>query len=535
MKKKLGIVGVAALIAILGLGAGMIALDDSEVEETVLTEEQKEKKEQFRTIYTTEYSQQVWSALEAEKEKQQWTADKMLIKHDPFGTNHLSLYVYFQTEQPVKVSYTVKAEGVEDFSADLYQKEEYTTEHEYQLIGLVPERENEIVLTLEQADGTKTEASTFYEMGKLLGEEEIQLEQTEKASDPKQLTNGLYTILGNDSDKLDFMYYYDNNGTIRGEIPLLGYRSHRLLFEDDLMYYSISETKMAAVNRLGMVEAVYDLGQYQLHHDYVLDDEKNLLILASNSEQDSVEDIIVQVDVESGQTTKVLDLADLFGDYKKGKTKNSDGELDWMHINTLQWLGDATVLLSSRETSTIIKISSLYSEPKVDYMIGEDRFWEGTGYEELLLTQTGEEKFSNTGGQHTVTYAEDPSLPEGEYYLYMFNNNLGVSESRTKFDWEEAIDGIQTSAKEGTTSYYYKYRINENDGTYELASSFEVPYSAYVSSVQEVEDNIIVDSGMAGLFGEYDGNGALLTQFRVEKEKFVYRVYKYPFTGFYFQ
>ena len=52
----------------------------------------------------------------------------------------------------------------------------------------------------------------------------------------------------------------------------------------------------------------------------------------------------------------------------------------------------------------------------------------------------------------------------------------------------------QTSLR-GTTSYYYKYKVDENAGTYTLVQSFEVPFSGYVSSVQECEDTILVDSG----------------------------------------
>lgn len=49
------------------------------------------------------------------------------------------------------------------------------------------------------------------------------------------------------------------------------------------------------------------------------------------------------------------------------------------------------------------------------------------------------------------------------------------------------------------------------------------------------EGNIIIDSGMQGLLGEYDSSGNLLNQYQIKLSKyFVYRVYKYDFKGFYF-
>lgn len=95
---------------------------------------------------------------------------------------------------------------------------------------------------------------------------------------------------------------------------------------------------MAQVNRLGQVTKVYNLGNYSLHHDYVFDENGNMLILATDTTQDSVEDIVLKLDVNSGEVTEVLDLEDLFGDYKKTCVKNSSDELDWMHINTIQYM-----------------------------------------------------------------------------------------------------------------------------------------------------------------------------------------------------
>lgn len=338
-------------------------------------------------------------------------------------------------------------------------------------------------------------------------------------------------MLGNDSTALDFIYYYDNEGTLRGEVPILGYRGHRLIFDDDHMYYSISETKMAQVNRVGQVTNVYDLGNYELHHDYVFDNDGNMLILASDQTQDSIEDIILCLDTDTGGVMEVLDLEELFGSYKDECTADDDGELDWMHINTIQWLGDGDILLSSRETSSIIKVEDLYDTPEVSYIIGSKSFWKDTEYESLVLEQNGD--FTVQGGQHSVTYVEDDSLGDGRYYLYMYNNNIGMSETNPDFDW--ASEGLtEDSAKEGETSYYYEYLVDEDAGTFELTDSFEVPYSGYVSSAQNLETNTVIDSGFKGLFAEYDKDHELIASYTMNVEKFIYRVYKYNFDGFYF-
>ena len=509
--------------------------------EAKAAEETSRKKEQIKEIYTTEYQEAVKERLETAKESGTYTTEKMLVEQNPFGTNTLSLYVYFTTEEPVSVSYVVSVPDSEiaDFGGEVKEEETYTTEHEFQVIGLIPDMENTITFTLEAEDGTTTTASCKYKVGSLAGEEEVQLKQTAGQTDASSQISlpdsSLYVILGNDSDDVDFMYYYDENGTIRGEVPLIGYRSHRLVFENDRMYYSISETKIAVANELGMVEQVYDLGNYQLHHDYVFDDDGNLLILATDTGKQTVEDCVLKLNPSTGEVSCILDLEDLLGDYKESLGMDQEEDLDWVHINTIQWMGEDSILLSSRETSTILKIQNLNTAPEIAYMIGEESFWEGTGYENLLLTKDESNgSFSSAGGQHTVTYVTDDSLPDGQYYLYLFNNNLGYSESRPDYDWSQ-IDQIATDLSSGTTSYYYKYKVDENAGTYTLVQSFEVPFSGYVSSAQECEDTILVDSGMQGLIGEYKEDGTLVKQFQMNLSKYyIYRVYKYDFSGYLF-
>ena len=505
----------------------------SDNEANVMNEKQKKIYEKIKKTYNAEEQQKIADELEKKKESQEYTLSNMLIEYNPFGTNTQSLYVYFETDSAVKVSYTihVKEDDIADFSRNVYQDEEYQKEHEFQVIGLIPDTENTITFYITNEDGSTDTKEIVYEMGSLYGEEAVQLDTDVKQSADK-LEDGLYVVLGNDSPSMDFMYYYDNNGVLRGEVPLLGYRSHRLIFDENSMYYSISEKKMAQVNRLGQVTKVYDLGNYKLHHDYVFDENGNMLILATDTTQDSVEDIVLKLDVNSGEVTEVLDLGNLFGEYKKTCVKNSSDELDWMHINTIQYIGNGSVLLSSRETSTIIKVDNIYDGPVVSYMIGEKDFWKDTSYVSLLLNKKGD--FTIQGGQHTITYETDESLSDGQYYLYMFDNNIGISETRPDYDWS-SIGLKVSSAVDGKNSKYYKYLVDENEGTFELVDSFKVPYSGYVSSAQETGDNVLVDSGLKGTFTEYDVDHKAIVTYKMDYEKFIYRVFKYKFDGFYFE
>ena len=553
MKKRIMTAGMLAMILAMGLTActkadtkadnmtkteitsesdGKKEQKKSDNEKNVMNVEQKKIYEKIKQTYNAEEQEKVAAELEKKRESQDYNLNNMLIEYNPFGTNTQSLYVYFKTDSAVKVSYTihVKDDSISDFSRDVYQDEEYQTEHEFQVIGLLPDTENTITFYVTNEDGSTDTKEIVYEMGSLYGEEEVQLDTDVKQS-ADQLEDGLYVILGNDSSSMDFMYYYDNNGVLRGEVPLLGYRSHRLIFDDNSMYYSISEKKMAQVNRLGQVTNVYNLGNYSLHHDYVFDENGNMLILATDTTKDSVEDIVLKLDVNSGEVTEVLDLEDLFGDYKKTCVKNSSDELDWMHINTIQYMGNGSVLLSSRETSTIIKVDNLYDEPSIAYMIGEKDFWEDTSYVSYVLNKKGD--FTIQGGQHTITYETDESLADGQYYLYMFNNNIGISETRPDYDWS-SIGLKVSSAVDGKNSKYYKYLVDENEGTFELVDSFKVPYSGYVSSVQEIGDNVLVDSGLKGTFMEYDADHKVIATCKMDYEKFIYRVFKYNFDGFYF-
>lgn len=528
-KKVAGIAILALAVTVLGVFGGTTAVMavEGQVQDAKLSKEQEKKQEKVRTIYNVEKQSKIASQIEKKKKETNYTADNMLIQYNPFGTNTQSAYVYFKTSYPAKVSYTVSVSGkdIGDFTQEAYQEKEYQKEHEFQIIGLIPDRQNEVTFTITDEKGRKVVKTYAYNMGSLMGDEELQLKLDADEGERDKLSDGLYVVFNKETSQPGFMYYYDNTGTLRGEVPLTGYKNSRLLFRHNTMYYSISETQIAAVNRLGQAVAVYNLGDYRLPHDYVLDGDGNILILVTDSKKDSVEDVIVKLDTTNGQVSKVLDLGSLLGSYKGTCVKNADGKLDWIHLNSIQWMGKGQILLSSRETSTIIKISDLYGSSKIDYMLGADKFWAGTGYENLLLAKQG--KFTIQGGQNSIIYVPDGTRKAGQYYLYLYDNNIGCSTSRPNFDWS-SVGLPGNRAKGGNTSYCYKYLVDEKNRTFRLADSFQVPFSYYGGSVQNVDGHIIAASNDAGGFGEYDENHHLIANYRTDAEPNIYRVYKYP-------
>jgi len=505
-----------------------VSLIVSDINEDTLMVDKYKKITTYNMLYQEVINEDINDLLETD-----YSIDSPLMIYNPYSTNNNSINFYFKTDDEVKVSYTIKCDGYADFSRTLKNNGEdnYTTEHEYQIIGFVMGGKNELTLTLTDKDGESEDYTFDFDFSDYENAKESQLETTDELDE--ELTDGLFAILGDSSDEQDYLHLYDNDGVLRSEMPIVGYRALRLLFKDTDMYLSISETKIAKINSLGMVEEKYDLGKYKLHHDYAFDNSKgNLLILASDTEKDSCEDAIIKLNLESGEITDSFYLEDVFPDLRESAYYNEDEVpeqvesvgVDWMHINTINYLGNNTVILSSRETSSIIKIKNIFDNPEIEYIIGDEEFWDDYDEKEYLLEKIGD--FTIQGGQHTVTY--EPTDEVGVYYLTMFNNNLGISMTVPDFDWS-SIGLKYSTPKDDGKSYYYKYKVDENEGTFELVNSFEVPYSAYMSSSQDIGDNIIVDSGQACEYSERNGDGKIIRSYKVNCWSTLYRVFKYDF------
>ena len=558
LTRRAALTGAAGALALAGaglVGCSVTGADasNSSSTDTELTDEQKIVHKQIVATYNVEKQAAIKEQLDADYAAGSYDETTPFVKADPFGTDTLSCYVRFATADPVTVSYEVAgrkktgdAPKVAAFSRTPRGGDTPATEHEFKIIGLIPNHKNTVTLTCTAQDGSSRTSTFTVKTSALKGEEEERLAVTAGESNTP-LADGLFTILGNDSSKLDFMYLYDNAGQIRGEVPIIGYRSHRLLFPGDgSIIMSVSTTKMAQISAIGQVVNVWSTGDYELHHDYAFDDDGNLLVLASHAgseadldvdraaakkdegERVNVEDLIIKIDVTTGDVSLVADLGDIFPDLKANAKVAQDGDLDWIHINTIQWLGGGTVLLSSRETSTVIKLTDIYGMPTVDWLMGSPDFWAGSGFEDKLLQAQGD--FSLNAGQHSVTYLPSfDTATTGRYQVLLYDNNFGAAESYPKFDWGKLGAAVVTDYSKGTHSFGRIFTVDETARTYELEEQIAVPFSGYVSSAQRVSNSgsMLVASGQAKTFAEYDRYGLPIATYEMEAEKYIYRAYKY--------
>lgn len=538
MKRKFWLSGAALLIAglLTGCSDEVKMKDHGEIEVPVEELEFLDTRvSPSSSAYDVKVVDRLQDELDALKQEEKYEVAEPLAVMNPFGTNTTGLYLHFQTADSGTLTYTVSAEGTADFTRDAKDANPDAAEAEYQMIGLVPGKENTVRVTYINEEGTQGDTYSFkVEAPATTSGYPITMEQT-ASSGNTELTDGLFTLMGVNNYH-GYTFLFDNAGTMRAEIISEDYRMDRMVAFEDSMVFTTTDQKLARMNPLGKITETFELNGYVMHHDFVINEDGQVLTLVSDPAKDTVEDLVMSIDLNTGEQKLLVDFNELLSGYKQQtKPVETDGKSvwDWLHFNSIDLAGDS-LILSARENSTIVKVDDIYTQPTINYLIGIHDVWEGTEGEELRLEKSSE--FPSQAGQHSVTYVADDSLPEGQYYLYMYNNNYWWYESRPDYDGAIIRDTSQTfEANDQDRSKFTKFLVDENDRSYDLVQEFEVPYSSIVSNAQMTGDSIVINSGMAKTLEEYSAEGELLAQFKYEASTFSYRVYKYTFMDYWFE
>ena len=524
-----------------------VSVYDASVESTISVSRivPDEYEEDGFTYYDEDVQQRLGQQL-MEMVGQGASMDAPLAVLDPFGTGSNGLLLSFQTERRSQIRYTVHTTSAElpDYTAVAQSSADgnsFSRNHCFLLIGLVPGETNEVTLEALGERGRVQQTVTFtIEMPEAVSGYANQLDTTDGDS-TAALTDGLYYAMGL-GDYYGYTFFFDNDGVLRYEMVLEGFHSDRFLYTDGGLYTCVSSRKIALMSPLGQAVRVYDLGQYELHHDINWGPDGTILALVNDTEQDTVMDVVISLDPATGEVSEVVDFSELMDGYYGEMTHPvpitggsfwQAGEDDWLHLNSVQYVEkDDSILVSSRETSTIIKVSDIGGTPTISAFIGDPAFWADTPYADLCYAMDGD--FVAQYGQHDVELVADDSLEDGQYLLRMYDNNYWSLSTRDGYD-PELADSVSTSLTSGDASYITFYLVDDNAKTFSLVEQHAVPYSAIVSNAQEIGGNFVVNSGVAHQFGEYDSDGNLIRAFDYDCMMNGYRVMKGDFVGYWFQ
>lgn len=532
MKKLNIILLLIAMLSLVGLGAVLVLtgqknsgenggkLDDYQdgyIENTGLNKDilvtvVEEAGGTSENVYDMAFQTRVREALDTMISEKVHDEDSPFVAYNPFGTNSQSLYVYFETAKPYAVSYSVHIPDSEtpDFGGHAVPvSTETSMVHEFQITGLMPNEVNMITLRLTDSDGVVMIRRFYYQNPHDVAATEMFLEKengTKRLVDEKtgevsvvpasteKLSDGLFVAFQKENELKPYVRLYDNDGIQRAEIPLVDYGAKRLLFDGGRMYLRVSEKEIAAIDRLGQVEQIYTADSYTFGADLALDKDNNLLVLASDQRQTSVNDCVLLIDVKSGAVKELFDMGDLLPDYKK-TCKAENGLLDWIDLNSIDWEEGNQILLSAGKPGLLIKIRRLYNEPRIVYLVGDITPFEDTPYEELFLRVDNE--FELHDGVNIAGILPYDKIRESRHYVYLLNNNRYAEYEKN----------------ETPVSYYYRYLIDEAEFGVRLMESYEFPGVGMEGSIQWHGNHLIANGDQTAEFCEYDSQFGLVTKF----------------------
>ena len=401
-----------------------------------------------------------------------YTLENPNIIVDPYNNSPLTALVIFETEE--NLSPTVTIEGEDELTTYTHEFEEEKI-HYLPIYGLYPDKENTVIIECgdeKQEIKIKTDP---------LPEDFILPTSVEK--EESKLTNDLYFFTPSSDG---YTCAYDTNGDVRWyltntatwEINRLK-NGHLLVSTERLVNSPYYLTGLYEMDMLGKIYVEYSLpGGY--HHDYYEMPNGNLLVASDDfqSEEGTVEDYIVELDRDTGNIVKEIDLKDILN-MEDGQSENWV-EYDWFHNNSV-WYDEKTnsITLSGRHQDAVINID--YETEELNWIIGDPTNW-SEEYQKYFFTPIGDD-FEWQWSQHAAMIT-----PEG--YVFLFDN--GNNKSKNKEEYVVAEDSYSRGVM---------YKISTEDMTIEQIWEYGKErgsefYSPYISDVDYLDENhYIVHSG----------------------------------------
>lgn len=400
-------------------------------------------------------------AFMAEFEKKNYTLDEPYVVKNPYLINPLCALVMFKTDK--ETTSTVTVCGKRYRREDLKHTFPAATTHILPVLGLYEDFSNTVFISLSDGSGKQLTI------------------QTEKL--PGDVCRCLNIMSSADYLQDDLMFLtpagknlplaYDYKGDIRWMLTentmfdiKRAANGNLLTGSSRFCHMPYNSTGLIELDMLGKIYKEYRLpGNY--HHDHFEMEDGNILVLTQDFHRDTVEDMCVLIDRNSGDILKEWDYK-TFLPQDVGGSGSQDAH-DWFHNNAV-WYDKAThtITLSGRHQDAIVNID--YDSGKLNWIIGDPEGWPREMVDKYFFTPVGDvENFDWQYEQHAAVVCPDGDImvfDNGQYRAknkekYIKNHENFSRGVRYRIDTEKMkIEQVWQYGKERGQEFFSPYICN---------------------------------------------------------------------------
>ena len=395
---------------------------------------------------------------------------------NPYFINPLCALILFMTDKPCSVTLTVHGKKFERHNiVKTFEKNE--TEHAIPVLGLYEGMDTKVTVALSTG-----ESRDFLIRGQELPADVCRCRNIMTSFDyfgtnwmflspaGKNLPMG-YDFEGNICWLLTVNTMFDIKRLKNGNI-LTG--SHRFC------HMPYNDTGLIELSLMGKIYKEYRMpGNY--HHDMVEMPDGNILALSQDFHTDTVEDLVVLLDRETGMTLRTWDLKNILP--QKGPGSGSQSPRDWFHCNAVWYFEeDKSITVSGRHEDAIVNFD--YESGKLNWIIGDPENWPAE-YQKYFFKPVGDD-FDWQYEQHACL-----RTPDGD--VMCFDN--GHYRSKNKEKYLKNRDNFSRGVRYHIDTKKMEIRQVWQYGK-ELGATF---FSPYISNVEYYgEGHYLIHSGGIG-------------------------------------
>lgn len=425
--------------------------------------------------------------LELQLRSDKYKFNNMLAVLDPFGEAPLTALVLFTTMMDYRVRATVVGDEEDTSFVCEYPAEK---RHRIPLLGLYAGRSTEIIIELLDESGQPCDRRSFPLTTEPLPDDLQDAVRVKRAGRtpcfPNILVSGGSEIRPCVFDREGkIRYYLRTKPNAYGIFPLS--KGRFLFMERDICtpsYESPHCVQMYDMDYLGRVGRTY-LIKNGAHHDVCERSLEGNLFVPGNSFEGHSEDVILEIDRQSGETVRTMKIGDLLG----GEYQDRES---WAHINS--------VFCREKQGALLVSMRNLHSAALFDWeaqelrwILADPGFWEGTSVADRVLRPIGEVPWFYQ--QNSVAELELGQRGKKDArYIMVFDNHCDGSRGISRFDNDNK-------------SYVSIYEVHEREHTVALYKRFPCPKSKVRSNAVFNPENGHLYA-MAGCLANRDGDCA---------------------------